>query len=151
MFKIALTCGWKSTAVSNWKLEISATVTVASVVSAATLVYGIPIFPTTLTSSKYACIISPSNEVVVVFPFVPVIARSLPFAKWYASSISPQTGIPCPLIVTITGRSVGTPGLNTASPVSAKISIGRSPKMISQSFQTSFFCNSSFDNSLFPS
>ena len=52
IFKIADTSGAKSTIVSNWKLLISAAVTVSSVVSAATDVYGIPIFPTTFTSLK---------------------------------------------------------------------------------------------------
>ena len=68
--------------VSSWKLETSATVTDFSVVSSATSVYGIPIFPTTNTSSKKVFIMAPVKAVVVVFPLVPVIAMSFPFATW---------------------------------------------------------------------
>ena len=78
---MAVTCGLKSCIVSSWKLETSATVTVSSVILAASDVYGIPIFPTTRTSSKKVLIISPVRAVVVVLPFVPVIATVVPFAK----------------------------------------------------------------------
>ena len=50
MFVIALAAGWNSLMVSSWKLLISATVTVSSVVSSAADVYGVPMFPTTFTS-----------------------------------------------------------------------------------------------------
>ena len=58
--------------------------------------------------------IAPKRLVVVVFPFVPVIASTSPFPFSYASSTSPQILTPCSLILFTTGKSVGTPGLSTA-------------------------------------
>ncbi len=72
--------------------------------------------------------ISPVNAVVVVFPFVPVIAISLPFAKEYASSISPQMQTFCARIRSTTGRSVGTPGLKTATSNARSCASVSSPK-----------------------
>ena len=96
--------------------------------------------------------ISPSSAVVVVFPFVPVIARIFPFAHWYASSISPMIGIFLSRIAFTIGRSVGTPGLNTTRSSFSITLSGSSPSTISASENApdfSFTC-SSF-NSLFPS
>ena len=57
---------------------------------------------------------SPISETVVVLPFVPVTAASLPLLDWYASSISPQIGIFAPSISFTNGLSSGIPGLMTA-------------------------------------
>ena len=65
---------------------------------------------------------------VVVFPFVPVIARTSPFPKTYASSISPQIGSPFSRISFTIGRSVGTPGL-----ITTRESLSRSSSFISPS------------------
>src|SRR5699024_456271 len=83
------------------------------------------------TSGLYAFIISPRSVVVVVFPFVPVIASTSPFPKQLASSTSPQTGIPAFSISCTTGRSVGTPGLSTSIPISSTLSYGNAPITIS--------------------
>ena len=76
---MALTLGANFQIVSSWKLLISATVTVSSVISSDLEVYGVPIFPTTNTDGRASDIIFPRRAVVVVFPFVPVIARTSPF------------------------------------------------------------------------
>ena len=65
---------------------------------------------------------------VVVFPFVPVIARTSPFPKTYASSISPQIGSPFSRISFTIGRSVGTPGL-----ITTRESLSRSSSFLSPS------------------
>ena len=71
--------------------------------------------------------ISPSNAVVVVFPFVPVIASTSPFLQRYASSISPQIGRPASFNRRTSGRSTGTPGLNTTRSSSFSTSSGNTP------------------------
>jgi hypothetical protein len=96
--------------------------------------------------------ISPVNAVVVVFPFVPVIAISLPFAKEYASSISPQMQTFCARIRSTTGRSVGTPGLKTATSNARSCSSVNSPKSTGIPFSFGAFSyNFSTSRSLFPS
>ncbi len=77
-------------------------------------VYGIPMLPATCTSSQCRFIISPTSVVVVVFPFVPVMAMTFPFANRKASSTSPQISTPRLRSVSATGASTGIPGLNTA-------------------------------------
>ena len=58
---------------------------------------------------------------MVVFPFVPVIAYTLPFANLYANSISPQIVSPLSLSDSINGVSRGTPGLTTQISKSASV------------------------------
>ena len=74
--------------------------------------------------------ICPKRAVVVVFPFVPVIARTSPFPNTYASSISPQIGMLFSRIFSTIGRSVGTPGLITTNESSSIISSGNVPSTI---------------------
>ena len=137
---------------SSWKLLISATATASSSICLAATVYGLPILPTTYVCSLYAFMISPRSVVVVVFPFVPVIASTSPFPNAYASSTSPITATFLSRIAFTTGRSVGTPGLNTAiSNVSISFS-GNSPRIIS-AFTPSPSCSfiATLSNLSFPS
>ena len=83
--------------------------------------------------------ISPKSEVVVVFPFVPVIASTAPFANAYASSISPQMAIPISRMVPTIGRSVGTPGLKTKISVFFISSSGSVPVISATSERSGFF------------
>ncbi len=100
--------------VSSWKLLISAAGTVFPVICAASDAYGMPMFPATFTSAKWLFKISPVNAVVVVFPFVPVMAARCPFAYRYASSISPQMRTPCSRSFCAAPVSDGMPGDKTA-------------------------------------
>ena len=90
-------------------------------------------FPMTYAFSKCRFMISPTSVVVVVFPLVPVMAITLPFSHWYASSISPQIGIPFSRNCSTKGVSTGTPGLTTSNCVFSFISSVNSLKQISAS------------------
>ena len=87
-------------------------------------------FPTTKTDGLYALMISPTSVVVVVFPFVPVMAITSPLEKTYASSISPHTGIPLFSKETTISESIGTPGLTTSSSTCSSSSKGSVPVTI---------------------
>ncbi len=70
-------------------------------------------FPPTSVFFPLLARISPTSVVVVVLPFDPVIASTLPFKNRNASSTSPITGIPSERACCNCGWSEGTPGLTT--------------------------------------
>ena len=78
MFVTAQTCGWNSDDVSIMNEEISHTVTSPGFISGTAPEYGTPILPTTQVRLPAFLNISPSSVTVVVFPFVPVMAVSMP-------------------------------------------------------------------------
>ncbi len=63
-----------------------------------------------------------TSDVVVVFPFEPVMATSFPRRNRQASSISLHTGIPRARASSSAGRFAGTPGLTTIKSCSRNIS-----------------------------
>src|SRR5262249_36901054 len=74
---------------------------------------GRPMFPPTVTLKPAVSRIRPVSAVVVDLPFVPVMAITRPCSQRDASSISAITGMPLARAASITGCSVGTPGLTT--------------------------------------
>jgi hypothetical protein len=72
--------------------------------------------------------ISPTSEVVVDLPLVPVIATMRPWQKRDASSSSPVIATPAFLAASSCGIG-GTPGLSTIRLASVKISSGCSPSV----------------------
>ena len=96
--------------------------------------------------------ISPRSAVVVVFPFVPVIARTVPAPMQYASSTSPQIGSPAAFKRSTGSISSGTPGLITTRLRLSISSCFNSPSTISHLLSFgSFALISSFFNDSFPS
>ena len=94
MFSTTAICGWNSSTVSNWKLDTSSTLIVSGVLCAINSITGVPIFPPTSVGPPASAKILPSREVVVVFPFEPVIATILPCRNRLANSSSPIIGGP---------------------------------------------------------
>ena len=101
------TAGANVSTSSSWKLETSQTIGPPGSTSPTSALNGRPTLPA--TGAARMC---PSSSLVVVFPFVPVTARSgLSGRSRNASSISLQTGMP------VRARSLherclpGTPGL----------------------------------------
>ncbi len=86
-----------------------------------------PIFPTTAVCGRTAFMISPTSVVVVVLPFVPVIAVIWQGVRRYASSTSLSTGTPAASAACIKGKSQGIPGLSTIISCSQAISSGFFP------------------------
>ena len=90
----AETFGRKSFIVSSWKLDTSSTFTAFSPTAfSTTSANAVPILPATIVFHPASLNISPVNVVVVVLPFVPVMAAIGASAKPEASSISPMIGI----------------------------------------------------------
>ena len=71
---MADTTGLKYLVVSSWKLLASVTSQSSSLLSEDTDMTAFPMFPTTYVFLPERLNISPVRVVVVVFPFVPVIA-----------------------------------------------------------------------------
>ena len=84
----------------------------------------VPMLPPTSVLNPPAAMISPTNVVVVVFPFDPVMATIGPGRNWEASSISPITGRPKARACSSGSASTGTPGLTTIKSCLRKV---RSP------------------------
>src|SRR5688572_4930761 len=78
--------------------------------------------PPTTAGSPAACSIRPVSVVVVDFPFVPVMAMTLPFNQRQASSSSPMIGTPRWRTASSAGRFAGTPGLKTTRSARPKTS-----------------------------
>ena len=114
--------GRKLSIVSSWKLLISATVTVESVEFSTSASSGVPMLPPTITGMFAVFKMCATSEVVVVFPFDPVIATSFPRRNLQASSISLHTGILRARASTSAGRFAGTPGLSTIKSCCRKLS-----------------------------
>lgn len=93
-FSTAATRGRKASVVSSWKLETSATTHPSAGNRSASAASGRPMFPPTKTGRSDSAKSAPVSAVVVVFPFVPVIATNSAVIVRYASSISAITGIP---------------------------------------------------------
>ena len=93
-FSTAATWGRKASVVSSWKLETSATTHPSAGNRSASAASGRPMFPPTKTGRSDSAKSAPVSAVVVVFPFVPVIATNSAVIARYASSISPMTGTP---------------------------------------------------------
>ena len=116
MFSTTAICGWNSSTVSSWKLDTSSTLTVSGVLGAIKSITGVPMFPPTSVGPPASAKILPSREVVVVLPFEPVIATTLPCRNRLASSSSPIIGgpaVPNARTCASSGVSYGTPGETT--------------------------------------
>ena len=83
-------------------------------------------------------IISPTNVVVVVLPFVPVMAVIGQCVSVYANSTSLMTETPACSAFCIKSKSQGTPGLNTIKSCFCAISSGFFPV-----YSTTPFCSKS--------
>ena len=128
-FSTAATRGRKASVVSSWKLETSATTQPSAGNRSASAASGRPMFPPTKTGRSDSAKSAPVSAVVVVFPFVPVIATNSAVIVRYASSISAITGIPRARQAASDGWAAGTPGLTTTSSAVRKASSGCPPTM----------------------
>src|SRR3989338_4262222 len=109
----AATRGRKLVMASSWKLETSTTFTVSSPAVSTSEMSGVPMLPPTCVRRPASPKILPSSAVVVVLPFEPVTATTVPRRKRQASSSSEMISIPFPRAWTRAGSSSGTPGLKT--------------------------------------
>src|SRR5215467_10400343 len=83
---------------------------------------GVPIFPARIVAKSALLKMCSINEVVVVFPFDPVMPIKRPFKNRAASSISLQMVTPPARAVCRMGASAGTPGLGMTKSVSSSSS-----------------------------
>ena len=137
MFSTAATRGRNSAVLSSWKLEASATTMPSAGKSSACSDKGVPILPPTSTGRTWARKSSPVSAVVVVLPFVPVMAMTSASIARQASSSSPTMGTPRARTRTRAGSVSGTPGLTTTSSASAKASSGWPPVQSAQPSRSS--------------
>src|SRR5260370_15991653 len=88
---------------------------VLSLLCATREIRGVPIFPARIVEKPAFFKMCSIKEVVVVFPFEPVIPIKRPSRKRSASSTSLQMVTPFARAACSTGASAGTPGLGTRS------------------------------------
>ena len=86
---------------------------VLSLVRSTHEIKGVPIFPARIVEKPAFFKMCSIKEVVVVFPFEPVIPIRHPFRKRSASSTSLQMVTPLARAACSRGASAGTPGLGT--------------------------------------
>src|ERR1700731_156662 len=86
---------------------------VSSVVCSTREIKGVPMFPARIVEKPASFKMCSIKEVVVVFPFEPVIPINRPFRKRPASSTSLQIVTPFARAACSKGASAGTPGLGT--------------------------------------
>ena len=113
MLRITATWGEKSLIPWSWKLLSSSSRKSYSLSFSATDTSGVPMFPPVKTLRPLRPSISDRRDVVVVFPFVPVMPITGFDRKFHASSISLITVFPASRASLISGRSNLTPGLST--------------------------------------
>ena len=130
---------------SSWNAEISVTKTSSGFESRTHRETGSPILPTTRVVLPEASKISPARVVVVVFPFVPVIATKAAGESLQATSRSVTASTPSLSASRSTGIVGGTPGLTTirsnsparpAGNCSPKTVSNRSPPYSARSFRS---------------
>jgi hypothetical protein len=98
---------------SSWKDDSSRTTTSTSAPESGNSESGVPRFPPTKACRSLWKRV-PASAVVVLFPFVPVMATTgTSPRKREASSTSPSTGMPARRAAPISGRESGTPGETT--------------------------------------
>ncbi len=125
-FRRQPTRGRRRSTHSSWKLETSATAISGAWSSA--LMSGVPRLPPMKVRRPARSRARPTRLVVVLLPFVPVMATSGQARRRKASSISLQTGMPRRTAAASTGTSRGTPGLGTTSSTPARSCGPSSPK-----------------------
>ena len=123
----AATRGWKAAVVSSWKLETSQTTSPSAGNASACAASGVPMLPATRTGRGCSARSAPVSAVVVVLPFVPVIANVSASVARQPSSSSPITGTPRARAAASAGWSTGTPGLTTTMCAEAATSAGTPP------------------------
>src|SRR3990172_3068026 len=109
----AATRGRKLVMASSWKLETSTTFTLSSAAVSTSEMSGVPMLPPTWVRRPASAKILPRSAVVVVLPFEPVTATTVPRRKRQASSSSEIISMPFPRAFPSAGRLSGTPGLKT--------------------------------------
>ena len=123
----AATRGGNVSVVSSWKLDTSQTTMPSPGKSSACAASGVPMLPATSTGRGSWARSAPVSAVVVVLPFVPVMAMVSASSARHASSISPMMGIPTARAGASCGDSSGTPGLTTTSSAPATPTPAPSP------------------------
>src|SRR5713101_613244 len=94
---------------------------VSSLVCSTLAIKGVPIFPARIVEKPAFFKICSIREVVVVFPFEPVIPIKSPCRKRSASSTSLQMVTPSAHAACSNGASAGTPGLGTIKSCSRNV------------------------------
>src|SRR3954447_7531910 len=103
--------GANSIVSSSWNDEASQTTTAPGSMVPTSELAAVPTLPATATATPASRWMWPISSVVVVLPFVPVMAmNSCPPSSRQASSSSPRTGRPRRRAAATTAASAGTPG-----------------------------------------
>ena len=119
-FRIAATRGRSRSSPSIWKDESSSTTASTFAPERTSSQAGVPRFPPVKVVRSRAKS-APASAVVVLFPFVPVMATMrAPSRKRAASSTSPQTGTPRARAAPSSGIESGTPGDTTTRSARSK-------------------------------
>ena len=113
MFSSTETCGWNDSILSNWKLLTSRIATDSASRSGMMPENAVPMLPPTACFLFASWNRRPASAVVVVFPFVPVIARIGAGQNQLASSSSLTIRSFRRSASCTTSASEGTPGLMT--------------------------------------
>src|SRR5579862_491668 len=119
------TRGRKRSTHSSWKLDTSTTAISGGSSSAA--INGVPRLPPVKVRRPARASARPTSVVVVLLPFVPVMATTGHDSMRKASSISLHTGIPRRTAAASSAASRGTPGLGTTRSMSRSRSGPSSP------------------------
>ncbi len=112
-FVTSASAGLNATTRSSWNELTSATIAPSAGISAACSQAASPMLPQTHAGRPVAATSRPASAVVVLLPFVPVIATHGARETWNASSSSATTGTPRRSAAASSGAVGGTPGLVT--------------------------------------